>query len=82
MASRPENDRHWTPEVGRGRITALLEGPSNGALPDGLGAAAVEARFPAGGTAVFLCGNPDMIRDSTSILNAKGYDEIYVEEYW
>jgi ferredoxin--NADP+ reductase len=82
MASRPEDDRHWTPEVGRGRITALLEGPSSGTLPAGVEPRRLEDRLPPQDTAVFLCGNPDMIRDSTAILSGQGYRDIFVEEYW
>ena len=82
MVSRPQEDRHWMPEVGRGRLTALLEGVTPDVLPEGLDAEEVQARYPPGGTAVYLCGNPDMITDARSILSAKGYEEIYTEEYW
>jgi ferredoxin--NADP+ reductase len=82
MVSRPEGDRHWTLEVGRGRITALLEGADAHDLPEGLDPAAIESRYPPDSTAVFLCGNPDMIRDATTILHGRGFKEIYTEEYW
>ena len=82
MVSRPQEDRHWMPEVGRGRATALLESVTPDVLPEGLDAEEVQARYPPGGTAVYLCGNPDMIIDARSILSAKGYEEIYTEEYW
>jgi ferredoxin/flavodoxin---NADP+ reductase len=82
MASRPQEDRHWMPEVGRGRVTALLEDATPDVLPQGLDAKEVQTRFPPGSTAVYLCGNPDMISDARSMLSAKGYEEIYTEEYW
>ncbi len=82
MASRSQEDRHWMPEVGRGRVTALLEGATPDVLPEGLDAEEVQSRYPPRSTAVYLCGNPDMITDARSILSTKGYEEIYTEEYW
>ena len=82
MASRWREDRHWMPKVGRGRVTALLEGATPDVLPEGLDADEVQSRYPPGSTAVYLCGNPDMIIDARSILTAKGYEEIYTEDYW
>lgn len=82
MVSRPEHDRHWTPEVGRGRITSLLEAPGEEILPQGIDPEGLAKRLPAGSTAIFLCGNPDMISDSKGMLNARGHREIYTEEYW
>ena len=82
MASRWREDRHWMPKVGRGRVTALLEGAMPDILPEGLDAEEVQSRYPPGTTAVYLCGNPDMITDARSILSAKGYEDIYTEEYW
>ena len=82
MVSRPGEDRHWTSEVGRGRTTALLEKVTEAILPEGLTAADVAARFPLDDTAVFLCGNPDMIADAKRTLAAQGCQEIYTEEYW
>ncbi len=81
-ASRWQEDRHWMPRVGRGRVTALLEGATPDILPEGLDADEVQTRYPPGSTAVYLCGNPDMITDARSILSSKGYEEIYTEEYW
>ena len=82
MASRWQEDRHWTPKVGRGRVTALLNGATPDVLPEGLDAEEVQSRYPPGSTAVYLCGNPAMITDARSILSARGYEEIYTEEYW
>jgi len=63
-------------------LTALLERAGPDALPEGLDAEEVQSRYPPGSTAAYLCGNPDMITDARSILSAKGYEEIYTEEYW
>ena len=89
MVSRSDGDEFWSPEVGRGRITELLKTlgddpviPDVSPLPEGIDSEAVLARLPRGETAVFLCGNPDMITDATSLLTDKGYSEIYTEEYW
>ena len=82
MASRWQEDRHWMSKVGRGRVTALLEGATPAVLPEGLDPDEVQSRYPPGSTAVYLCGNPDMIIDARRILSAKGYAEIYTEEYW
>ncbi len=82
MVSRSQEDRHWTPEVGKGRATALLEGATPDVLPQGLDAEKLRARYPSGSTAVYLCGNPDMITDARRSLSARRYEEIYTEEYW
>ena len=87
MVSRSEQDHFWTAEVGRGRVTDLLstigdtscrESP----LPSNLDLAEVSSRLPPDETGVFLCGNPDMITDAKEILGAKGYAELYTEDYW
>ena len=89
MVSRSHEDEFWTPEVGRGRITELLKTFGDDAatadvspLPKDVDHEAVVARLPRDETAVFLCGNPDMITDAKSLLTDKGYGEIYTEEYW
>ena len=82
MVSRPDEDRHWTPEVGRGRTTTLLEKVTQSNLPEGLAASDVAARIPLDETAVYLCGNPGMITDAKRTLAAQGCQEIYTEEYW
>jgi ferredoxin--NADP+ reductase len=89
MVSRPDNDAGWTPEFGRGRITELLtligeeldDRPAE-CLPRGMLPQRIVERIPAADTAVFLCGNPDMIKDAKDMLAAKGYNELYTEEYW
>lgn len=89
MVSRPDSDAGWTMEFGRGRITELLKliGGDAGerpveCLPQGMLPQPVLDRIPAASTAVFLCGNPDMIKDAKELLAAMGYSELYTEEYW
>lgn len=82
MVSRPEKDRHFTPEVGSGRTTPLLKGALADALPRGMEPEDFVTRTPPESTAVYLCGNPDMIADAKSILASRGYGEVYTEEYW
>ena len=89
MVSRAEQDRFWTPETGRGRVTELLKilgeesvVPATPALPQDVDPQEVLQRLPREGTAVFLCGNPDMITDAKELLQSKGFSEIYTEEYW
>lgn len=80
LVSRPQKDTWW--KGGTGRITPLFEG------------ATLEERFgfrldPAE-TSVFLCGNPDMIREVTDSLAGRGYlphkpgeaGSLHTEEYW
>jgi ferredoxin--NADP+ reductase len=87
MVSRPDGDPFWTPELGRGRTTALLDalgeaGADTSFLPEGLHLQGVTERLPPDDTGVFLCGNPDMIADAKAILAGKGYRQVYTEEYW
>jgi NAD(P)H-flavin reductase len=42
----------------------------------------VRQNLPPGETAVYLCGNPDMIADCKRMLGERNYGEIYTEEYW
>ncbi|MCH8994917.1 MAG: hypothetical protein IH959_08125 [Chloroflexi bacterium] len=89
MVSRPEQDQFWTPETGRGRVTELLKilgedsvDAATPALAQDVDPQAVLQRLPRESTAVFLCGNPDMITDVKELLQLKGFSEIYTEEYW
>ncbi len=89
MVSRPHEDLFWSPVVGRGRITELLKlleedtaEPAASPLPQHADLKEVSERLPCESTAVYLCGNPDMITDAKEILNARGFGEIYTEEYW
>ena len=85
LVSRPDSDPAWTPGSGRGRITELFQDdPSRaaGALPAGVDPEVVFGRLPWDETGVFLCGNPDMIRDTEALLQSKGCDRLYTEEYW
>ena len=85
LVSRPADDPRWTPDVGRGRITELFQDDparAAAALPQGLDPEAVFGRLPWPETGVFLCGNPDMIRDAETLLQDRGCDKLYTEEYW
>ena len=85
LVSRPGDDPNWSAKLGRGRITELFQedqARAAGALPQGVDAEAVFARLPFEKTGVFLCGNPDMIRDTTELLRAQGCAQVYTEEYW
>lgn len=50
MASRSQEERDWMPEVGRGRVTALVECATPDVLPEGLDAEEVQSRYPPGST--------------------------------
>lgn len=85
LVSRPGDDPNWTPGLGRGRITELfVDDPARaaGALPLGIDPGVVFSRLPFEKTGVFLCGNPDMIRETTDLLRANGCGQVYTEEYW
>ena len=89
MVSRYQKDPFWTQDVGRGRVTGLLKiigddcvDPDASPLPQGIDLKDVSERLPPDGTAVYLCGNPDMIADMKSMLAEKGFGEIHTEEYW
>lgn len=88
MVSRHENDPFWSPDVGHGRVTALLEllgaqgTPEESPLPACLDLDELRGRLPPADTAVYLCGNPDMIADAKTLLSEHGFGEILTEEYW
>jgi len=78
--TRPDQDPHFIGYTGR--IQALLE---QGVLERESGVALDPAKAE-----VFLCGNPDMVKLATVLLNDKGFATkggaapatIHVEEYW
>ena len=89
IVSRTGEDPLWTPALGKGRITDLLQlirekRPDREiqTLPYGLDPQTVFQRFPRHDAAVYLCGNPDMTAEARQILTEKGYQEIYTEDYW
>lgn len=89
MVSRQYEDPFWSPEVGRGRVTELLKLLGRGCatteaspLPEGLDLKEVAGRLPPDQTAVYLCGNPDMIADAKETLKSRGFEEFHIEEYW
>jgi ferredoxin--NADP+ reductase len=78
--TRPDQDPHFIGHTGR--IQALME---QGVLERESGVVLDPAQ-----TEVFLCGNPEMVKTATTILQAKGFAvkggpgavTIHVEEYW
>jgi ferredoxin/flavodoxin---NADP+ reductase len=78
--TRPDQDQHFLGRIGR--IQAILE---QGALEKDAG-----VKLDPEHADVFLCGNPEMIRIVTGMLETKGFKRskgkdpgnIHVEEYW
>jgi ferredoxin--NADP+ reductase len=78
--TRPERDPHFAGAVGR--VQALLE---QGIVEKETGVPLDPAR-----TEVFLCGNPDMIREAKAMLVGRGFipdkgreaGTLHIEEYW
>lgn len=78
--TRPDEDPHFVGHTGR--IQALLE---QGVVERESGVS-----FDPAKTEVFLCGNPDMVKVATEMLQQKGFagkggatpPTIHVEEYW
>jgi len=87
--SRPADDHPDTVSTGRVNevIRKILGAPIAEGRPDphvahGIDLEHVRKICPPDESAVFLCGNPDMIEDLKEPLANVGYDEIHVEEYW
>lgn len=84
--SRPE--AATPPELSEGRVDrvlrALLAGSPDGGIRLAPGATLERwaAFAPPAETAVFLCGNPEMIAGVREALARAGYDQIFEEEYW
>ena len=78
--TRPDQDQHFLGRIGR--IQALLE---QGALQKDAG-----VQLDPEHADVFLCGNPEMIKVVTEMLEKKGFKRgdaknpgnVHVEEYW
>ena len=78
--TRPDQDQHFLGRIGR--IQAILE---QGALEKDAG-----VQLDPEHANVFLCGNPEMIKIVTAMLEARGFKRgdskkpgnIHVEEYW
>jgi ferredoxin--NADP+ reductase len=78
--TRPDQDQHFLGRIGR--IQAILE---QGALEKDAG-----LKLDPDHVDVFLCGNPEMIKVVTTMLEGKGFKRgsgkeqgnIHVEEYW
>ncbi len=91
--SRPQEESTHDPRVGVGRVNDtfrfLLGLPKSGkvdpVLPAHRSAEAIFARIPAGRTAFFFCGNPDMVKDAKEAVAQKQLaspDQIFMEDYW
>lgn len=93
--SRPDQDPGWTSVLARGRandILRLLYGhPMSGRVEPKVAEPLRELltqRLDADRTAVYLCGNPDMIADCKDILSQHGYvtagreSQVITEDYW
>lgn len=76
------------PEVSHGRVDRVLrallgeESDPSVRLAPGVGNERWQAFAPPRETAVYLCGNPDMIADLRLAFGDAGYDEVFEEEYW
>ncbi len=89
-ASRPDPARHWSPQIGKGRVNELvrlvLGQPVNAtrevALPEGQTADGLRALIDPAQTAVLACGNPGMLEDIKEPIAHTGIATYLVEEYW
>lgn len=78
--TRPERDPHFSGKTGRVQVL----------LASGVAEEQAGIVLDPGKTDVFLCGNPDMIRDAREMLEARGYEvdkgrksgTLHFEEYW
>ena len=78
--TRPDQDQHFLGRIGR--IQAILE---QGALEKDAG-----VKLDPDHADIFLCGNPEMIKVVTAMLESKGFKlskgknpgNIHIEEYW
>lgn len=77
-------------EFSHGRVNdvvrLLLGEPKSGKVDPVLGPAlsraAILQRLVPQETAIYLCGNPEMIRDIQSIAGLHGYDDVFKEDFW
>ena len=95
VISRPDGDPNFRPTMGHGRandvVRMLLGQPRTGRVapslpPDVL--AELHARLAPERTALYLCGNPEMIRDCKAVAAGAGFpdsgkaSQIITEDYW
>lgn len=85
--SRPtDGDGHFS----HGRVNDLFRlvvgepksGKIDPVVAPGLSASKIQEWIPAGQTALFVCGNPEMIRDVQAVAEPHRYAEVYREDYW
>lgn len=80
----------YLPMVSREKVPGTLSGRIPQAIADGLLEAQAGLRLDASSSQVMLCGNPDMLRDTTAALEARGFKknkrkdpgQITLESYW
>ena len=93
--SRPDSDPNFVDGMGRGRANdtvRLIRGKEKSGRVDPWLAddplAALQERLTLEGSAVYLCGNPDMIADAKGVLAAQGFEtagresQVITEDYW
>jgi len=93
--SRPDSDPNFAEGMGRGRANDTvrlicgqeMSGRVEPWLPDEP-LAALQERLTPEGSAVYLCGNPEMIADAKPVLAAQGFEtegresQVITEDYW
>ena len=93
--SRPDSDPNFADGMGRGRANdtvRLICGKEKSGRVDPWLAdeplAALQERLTLEGSAVYLCGNPEMIADAKGVLAEQGYltegreSQVITEDYW
>lgn len=93
--SRPDQDPNWVPGLARGRANDILRSlvgqPQSGRVDPVLSDAQrqlLSQRLDPGQTAVYLCGNPEMIADCKDVLAQRGFpvtgrgSQVITEDYW
>ena len=93
--SRPDSDPNFADGMGRGRandtVRLICGQEMSGRVEPWLAdepLAALQERLTLEGSAVYLCGNPDMIADAKGVLADQGYEtegresQVITEDYW
>ena len=93
--SRPDSDPNFADGMGRGRandtVRLICGQEMSGRVEPWLAdepLAALQKRLTLEGSAVYLCGNPDMIADAKGVLADQGYEtegresQVITEDYW
>jgi ferredoxin--NADP+ reductase len=90
FAARHPGQFVYIPFVSREETTFALRGRIPEAILDGRLEQRAGARLQAGTCQVMICGNPDMVRDTTAVLEERGFKknrrtdpgQITTENYW